>query len=240
MKINEGKILLLFSGILVGIFLSIFIVNKAMSPTTFLSYHDYENSSVKLNQLKLEIKGIKKDLTASRRKFSLYENSDNQNKTILDTMKNELLTLRLGYGLTKVKGPGIILTVDDRHKKKYTDDYDLLFSIVHDQDLRYLVKDIKSAGAEAVSINNIRISGYSSITCEGPVIMINGKYIVPPFVIKAIGDADAMKYALTSEPDNKYRDLEIRKITLKLQASSNVVINSLKDEKKMKYAKVID
>lgn len=240
MKINEGKILLMFSGILVGIFIAILIVNKSMNPTTFLSYMDYENSSMELNRLKIEVKGIKKDINALGGKLSIYNGSDNQNKTVMDTMQKELSLLQLNYGLTKVQGPGLTLTVNDRHKKKYTDEFDLLFSTVHDEDLLYLVKDLKNAGAEAISINSKRISGTSSITCEGPVIMVNNEYIVPPFVIKAIGDPDALKYALTTQTDSKYRDLEIRKIQLKLVSSPKITIDSLESVNKMKYSKVID
>lgn len=239
MKVNEGKVLLLFSGMLVGIFTAILIVNKSINPTTFLSYQDYEKNSMDLNRIKIEIKGIKKEINNLDSKLAIYGNSDNQNKTVMDTMEKDLNSLKLNYGLTKVTGPGLTLIVNDRHKKKYTDDYDLLFSTVHNEDLLYLIKDLKNAGAEAISINGKRIIGTSSITCEGPVIMINNQYIVPPFVIKAIGDPDALKYALTTQSDSKYRDMEIRKLQLSLVKSSNIVINGIDEVTNMKYSKVI-
>lgn len=237
MKINEGKILLLLSGILAGIFIAVFMVNKTINPTTFLSYKDYEEMSLNANQLRSEIKGINRDINALRTKLSKYQNSDNKNMTVIDTMKKELNDLELFYGKSKVEGPGLILSINDRHKKLYKNDYDLTFSTTHNEDLLFVVKDLKNAGAEAISINNKRIIGTTSITCEGPVIMINGQYIVPPFIIKAIGDPDALNYALTADESSRYRDLQVRNLELKITKEKNLVINGVDNFYIPKYAK---
>lgn len=240
MKINEGKILLLLSGILVGIVIAILIVNKSLNPTTFLSYKDYEQMSLEANQLKIEIKGINNEINTLSDKLSIYENSDNQKKTITDTMKKELDDLRVTYGVSKIEGPGIILTINDRHKKQYLNSDDVLFSTTHDEDLLLVSKDLKNAGAEAISINGKRVIASSSITCEGPVIMINGQYIVPPFEIKAIGDPEALNYALTMEDTSRYKDLQIRGLQLKIEKKTNLVINGINNFDICKYAKPIE
>jgi uncharacterized protein YlxW (UPF0749 family) len=237
MKINEGKILLLLSGILVGIFLAVNIFNRTLNPTTFLSYRDYENKSVEANKLKIELRGIKREISSLEKKLKIYENGyDTENKTVLETMKKEYEDLKINYGLEKVHGHGLVISIDDNRKKEYIDSFDRMQSTTHNEDLLLVVKDLKNAGAEAISVNEKRIIGTTSITCEGPVIMINGQYIVPPFIIKAIGDSEALSYALTTEPDSHYKDLEIRELKLKLMRKSDVTIEAIDFVTNTKYA----
>jgi uncharacterized protein YlxW (UPF0749 family) len=239
MKINEGKILLLLSGILVGIFVAAFIVNKTLNPTTFLSYKDYEQKSLDADQLKVEVKGINKEINRLDNKLSTYDNSDNRKETITDTLRKELDDLKITYGAEAVEGPGIILTINDRHKKQYLNSNDILFSTTHDEDLYLVVKDLRDAGAEAISINGKRIIESTAITCEGPVIMINGQYIVPPFVISAIGDTEALNYALTTKEYSSYKNLQIRELELKISKENRLVINGIDNISTPKYAKPI-
>ena len=239
MKINEGKLLLLFSGILAGIFITILIVNTSLKQTTFLSYQDYEKMSMETNVLKNEIRGIRKEVNRLNDKLRIYGNSENKNKTISDTLKKELGDLKVFYGAHTVKGPGIKLTINDRHKKKYKDIYDLEFSTAHNEDLLYVVNDLKNAGAEAISVNGKRVIGSTSITCEGPVIMVNGQYIVPPFEILAIGDPDALNYAMVAQDYSKYKDLEIRNLELKIQKSNNLIIEGIDSINIPKYEKIV-
>lgn len=237
MKINEGKILLLLSGVLVGIFLAVNIFNTTLNPTTFLSYKDYENKSLEANKLKIENRGIRKEISSLEKKLKIYENDyTSKNKTILKTMKKEYEDLKINYGLEKVHGPGLVISIDDNRKDEYIDSFDRMQSTTHNLDLMLVAKDLKNAGAEAISINDKRIIGTTAITCEGPVIMINGQYIVPPFIIKAIGDSEALSYALTTEPDSHYRDLEIRELKLKIMRKSDVIIDALDFTANTKYA----
>lgn len=239
MKVNEGKLLLLFSGILVGIFIAIFMVNKSLNPATYLSYQDYENMSLDANQLKTGITDTNKNINILNKKIKSYENSDNKNKTITDEMKKEIEVLKTDYGISKVEGPGLTIIISDRNKKVYTDDFDRQSSTVHNVDLLYVVKDLKNSGAEAISINGKRIIGTTSITCEGPVIMLNGQFIVPPFKICAIGDPDAMNFALTTLSDSWYNDLIIRKLNVKIVKNDTMTIGGADYEENTKYAKAV-
>ena len=240
MRINEGKVLLLLSGILVGIFTSVFIINTSLNPTKYLSYQDYEKISLESNQLKTDLRGINKEVIKVSNKLNNYENSDDQNKTITDSMKKELNELKTAYGLLSVEGPGVKITINDLHKKNYKADWDLSFSTVHNTDLLNIVKDLKNAGAEAISINGKRIIETTSITCEGPVIMINGQYIVPPFRIYAIGDSDALNFALTTAPGfSTHVDIKTRELIYNVEKSQKIRITGVEGTDILKYSKLI-
>lgn len=98
-------------------------------------------------------------------------------------------------GNTEVIGPGIILTVSDADSTSVVGD--VYLSIVHDADLVELVNALKNAGAEAISINEQRITNTTAITCVGNVVKINGEKIGAPYEIKAIGLTSKLYGSLT-------------------------------------------
>lgn len=228
MKIDEGRLVLLFSGILTGIVLTAFLVNTKSNPARFLTLREYRNTSMQLNALRVELKGLYKEYGELNNKLYSYENGTNPNKDVIKTLKKELNDLRRFYGNSEVEGLGIKLTINDRHKDIYIDEMDLIESITHDYDLRYLVNDLRAAGAEAISINGKRINLNTAITCEGPIIKIDGESVVPPFEVLAIGDPDGLLYSL-SIGDTHYSTMKSRKLYLNPERLSNVKIPASND-----------
>jgi len=98
--------------------------------------------------------------------------------------------------------------------------------IIHDQDLRIILNELKKGGAQAISINGERIMPMSEQVCAGPTILINKNRYTAPYIIKAIGD-----------PDNLYKvmincnrlGLMIRdKIKVKIDKSDEITIELFK------------
>lgn len=223
MKIDEGKLLLLFSGILTGIVLTAFLINTKSNPARFLTLKEYQNTSAQLNSLRAEIKGLYKEYGELSNKLYNYSKGPNPNKDVIKTMEKDLKDLKKFYGNSDVEGPGIKITINDRHKPVYIDEDDLRNSITHDTDLLDTVNDLRAAGAEAISINGKRILANTAITCEGPVIEINNEPIVPPFEILAIGDPDGLLYALSLD-DSAYSYMKFRMLNLKTERLTNIKI----------------
>lgn len=98
-------------------------------------------------------------------------------------------------GLTEVEGPGVTVTLRDSQKPppatvSPTD------VIIHDVDVLKVVNELWAAGAEAIAVNNHRVSVGTSFRCVGPVILVDGTRIASPVVIRAIGDPDTLLGAL--------------------------------------------
>lgn len=114
-------------------------------------------------------------------------------------MEEELKKNNILLGLTEVSGSGIIVSLNDNQSIS-TDmlgGYDSISRyLIHDEDLRIVVNELKNAGAEAISINNQRIVNSTTITCDGNVVLINGEKVGAPFEIKAIGFPELMTGAL--------------------------------------------
>ena len=97
--------------------------------------------------------------------------------------------IMLKSGFTDVKGPGITIKLDDAVARQ---DADPMLLIIHDQDIRIILNELKKAGAQAISINGERIVATSELVCAGPTILINRNRYPVPYVINAIGDPDLL------------------------------------------------
>ncbi len=111
----------------------------------------------------------------------------------LNTQIKEMQTLA---GFTKVSGPGISLSVDDNPKAGTEDDRNFSPLMVHDFDLLQIVNELRSAKAEAISLNGKRLTNFTPIRCVGPTVLVNFEPIAAPFVIEAIGDQKTLEAAL--------------------------------------------
>jgi len=101
-------------------------------------------------------------------------------------------------GLTNVKGDGIVITMQDAQT---AGDMNIKDYIIHDADITGILNELRSNGAEAISINGERILGTSKLVCAGPTIFLNKSRYPPPYVIKAIGDPDTLYDAIDQLPN---------------------------------------
>lgn len=131
------------------------------------------------------------ELEYMEEQLEIERTNSTQNNTELEQLENEIKGGNKILGLSEVTGDGIIITVNDSTSLNIFDDPNLL--VVHDIDLINIVNELKSVGAEAISINGQRIVTTSAIECDGNVVSINGEKIAAPFVIKAIGFPESLK-----------------------------------------------
>lgn len=95
-------------------------------------------------------------------------------------------------GLSPLTGPGVVLTIDDGRMSPIDQEQFL----THDWDLRSVVNELFLAGADAVAVNNARVTAQTGIFCIGPVVRVGGIRLGPPFVIRAIGDPSVLAAAM--------------------------------------------
>jgi len=134
-----------------------------------------------------------KEIAGLRERITELENALAEGSSQAETLNKQLQEVKLLAGLTEVRGPGIVLTLQDSQKRPTTmRAFEAEKYIIHDVDLQQAVHELFASGAEAVAVNDQRIIGRSAIRCVGPTIQVNGTAIVPPFEIKAIGDPGAL------------------------------------------------
>jgi uncharacterized protein YlxW (UPF0749 family) len=123
--------------------------------------------------------------------------------TQVETLRNSLKTAQEATGsapvlprrLQAASGAGIEVEIADS-AKPLTKGENPNIAIVHNEDLLKIVNELRASGAAALSINDQRLVEASEISCAGPTILVNKTRLAPPFVIRAIGDADTMMAAL--------------------------------------------
>jgi uncharacterized protein YlxW (UPF0749 family) len=75
---------------------------------------------------------------------------------------------------------------------------------VFDRDLQTIVNGLWAAGAEAVSINDQRLTSLSAIRSAGEAILVDFRPLVPPYVINAIGDPTRMQTEFAASAAGAY------------------------------------
>ncbi|HEY9058937.1 MAG TPA: DUF881 domain-containing protein [Pseudobacteroides sp.] len=222
MQQNKKLILVVIFAIL-GIVISlqvkgIIYVNKKMESQSIDDIERLTKEIQKEQQIGKEL--TKKVLENERIKEENLKNSIALGKdNNLKKLKEELDVIKFKSGLVPVKGEGVIVSLDDAEARINEDESTL---ILHDRDIVRVVNELKKAGAQAISINDERVTGVTECICAGPTIMINGRKYTTPFEIKAIGDPNALYDTVNSSKIVFYliRD----KIRVNISKSNDITI----------------
>jgi uncharacterized protein YlxW (UPF0749 family) len=102
-----------------------------------------------------------------------------------------LRALELATGIGAVTGPGVVVDVDDAPGSAAADRArggQLGQGRVLDRDLQDVVNGLWGAGAEAITINGLRLTAQTAIRSAGAAILVDYRPLSPPYTVRAIGD----------------------------------------------------
>ncbi|QEV16934.1 DUF881 domain-containing protein [Streptomyces alboniger] len=113
-------------------------------------------------------------------------------------------------GATEVTGPGVKLVVDDkkeadqggggpRESAGFSDT-----GRVRDRDMQRVVNGLWQSGAEAISINDQRLTALSAIRAAGDAILVDNRPLVPPYTVLAVGAGKRLSTRFQNSPDGQY------------------------------------
>ncbi len=175
-----------------------------------------------LDQMKLTLEKEKKDRATLQASLDTTKKQlaagGKISKVQLAKLNEETKKLQMLFGLTPVKGEGIVIRLADNPQASANagpDAGSFLPGIVHDFDLLQVVNELRSAKAEAIAINGVRITGYTPIRCVGPVIYVNYEPKPAPFVVQAVGNADDLQSAV-SMPGGIIENLKNQTLIIKI------------------------
>ena len=107
-----------------------------------------------------------------------------------------LAAARQATGATAVVGPGVHLVIDDAPVAAgQTADP---AARVSDRDLQRVVNGLWEAGAEAVSIGDVRLTARSSIRTAGEAVLVDFRPVELPYSIDAIGNPATLATAFST------------------------------------------
>ncbi len=135
-----------------------------------------------------------KQLQDITNQIAAFEQKSVGSNKFLQETEQTLEDERILAGISAVEGPGIRVTLMDGTAASGSNPEKVL---THDWDIRSVINELFTAGAEAVSINGYRVVATSGVFCTGPVVRVNDHRIGAPFTIEAIGDPHTLKSTLT-------------------------------------------
>ena len=159
-----------------------------------------------------------------------------QEKASDEVVAREITGLKAHAGLTALHGPGVIVTVDDSKKLAKPSDNPNLY-LIHDDDLLRIINELRASGAEAIAINEERLTAVSEIRCAGPTLSVNNNRFAPPYVIRAIGDPKTMDNSLKMR-GGVIETLKFWGIQVTVTKEENIVVPAFKGSQSFEYAKV--
>jgi uncharacterized protein YlxW (UPF0749 family) len=115
--------------------------------------------------------------------------------------------LGLASGTLPVRGPGIVVTLDDAGEDTEVEEPLRGGSVgegrVQDRDLQDLVNGLWAAGAEGVSVNGVRLTALTAIRSAGDTILVDFRPLSPPYEVRAIGDPATLELELVDGPTGR-------------------------------------
>lgn len=175
----------------------------------------YEEVETKLEDINSKIEDYNKQISSGEDATELL------NQELADAQKY------LGY--TDVHGEGLIITLKDSD-----------YASIERFDLISLVNELKLAGAEAISINDERIVNSTDIALVNyQIILVNGRRISGPYVVKAIGDKKYLESAITIK-GGYVDEIKASEKQIEYTVENNITINRYEGTMTLDYTNVID
>lgn len=162
-------------------------------------------------------------------KINEYNQKLNSNEEASELLEEELRKSKLILGTTNVTGDGVVVTLTDTAE-----------SSIKAEDLVQLINELRFAGAEAISINGIRIVSMTDIAdIDSYIIVKPSQRLVSPYVVKAIGNQTYLVSNLCLKNSgfvDKYNDSGK---SVKLEKQRNIKIPKYSGNIDIKYMKEV-
>ncbi|NLY18567.1 MAG: DUF881 domain-containing protein [Clostridiaceae bacterium] len=162
-------------------------------------------------QLQQRINELQKDLETYR------TSSSNELETIREL--NEYINkLQILAGLKTVKGAGVVVTMDSIGNAYLDDDHILT-----------VLNELRATDVQALAVNDERIIATSEVRKAGSYMTVNGRKLLPPYVIKAIADPDKLESSLKMMT-GVVETLEYLNIKVDVKKEENIIIPAVRDD----------
>ncbi len=195
--------------------------------------------AAELKKIRQEKQQLLNEVNALESTIKEIQEAESKEDALIKSLSADLEKYKIISGLRSVKGPGIIVAVDDPPVDPdflvdYSTimlNYDLLLS---------LLNKLNDAGAEAISVNDQRIVSRTEISLAGNNVNINSVPTAPPFIIKAIGNPDTLEATLNIRFGIAWEMRERHGLQVSVKKQDEVTIPRYNEIIKFRYAKPVE
>lgn len=206
----------------------IFVQFKTINQTDIISIENMREDELKdeISNFKQKAAEIEKEIEQTELKIIEYEETITTGKEASELLQKEIRQQDDLLGKNDVEGNGVSIILTDTRAQKITA-----------EDLRALLNELKTAGAEAISINGQRIV-YDSYIVDigGTYISVNGQRIVSPYEVKTIGNPTYLESGLAKKQYG-YIDTKLEEgKDIVLERQDDILIKAYTGNLNMEYA----
>ena len=198
-KLNNWVIAIVILFVCICLVSVMFMQFRTVEETDITEIENMREAELKktLAEWKSKYEEANEKLKETNQKIAEYQDKIVKNEAASGVVDKELKQSNVNVGKTDVVGEGVIVTLNDGQSE------DIIA-----WDLIYLVNELRYAGAEAISINDIRVINTTDIVdlAGYSYILVGGRRLQAPYVVKAIGN-QAYLSSILNLKDSGYVDL---------------------------------
>lgn len=214
--------------IILGIMISV-QYRSSLTDTNILSRDQWAEITIQMEHLRNQHDALINERTSLRNKIA-STGAEAQSAVLRELLD----TAEIAAGLTPVSGPGIILSLNDDPRSApsggapgYSIEY---------WNLLMLINELRSAGADAISLNGERIVATSGIGNSGSDMIINNNPVKAPYILLAIGKPETLASALRIK-GGQLEALKASGVKARISQADNLEIPPYRESIQYKYAR---
>ena len=190
-EIKKGKITMtVIIGIMCFILVYImFMQFKVVNQTDITSLTTKRESELReeLDSWQSKYEDTANQLEQAKTNLEEYKNKIDDTQAASELLDKELQQADLHLGKTDVEGAGIIINLSDGT------------SNIIAEDLINLMNELKTAEAEAISVNGQRVTNLTEFADVDSYIVVNGTRLSSPYTIQVIGNQKYLESGITAK-----------------------------------------
>ena len=190
-KFKKGKITMtIIIGIMCFILVYVmFMQFRVVNETDVTSLRTKRESELReeLDNWQSRYEDTSNQLEQAKANLDEYKNKIDDSQSASELLDKELQEAELNLGKTDVKGAGVVITLEDGDVA------------VDAEDLIKLMNELKRAEAEAISVNDQRVTNLTEFADVDSYIVVNGTRLSSPFTIQVIGNQKYLESGLTAK-----------------------------------------
>lgn len=172
---------------------------------------------------------VNEKLEETNLKINEYVEKIEKNEEATELLDEELKKSQLLLGTTEVLGDGVVVTLTDTEENP-----------IVAEDLIDLINELRFAGAEAISINGVRIINMTDIVdIDSYIIVKPSKRLVSPYIVKAIGNQTYLVSNLGLKNSGFLDKYNNSGKSVKLDKQRNIKIPKYSENIETKYMKEV-
>ena len=226
---NKVIMTIIICGVCLVLFAIMFMQFRTVEETDITAIENMREAELRtaISEWKSKYEETLVQLETNQKSIEEYKEKVEKNEEASELVDKDLKESNMLLGKTDVYGEGVIITLSNSEEKE-----------IKYRDLLELINELKYAGAEAISINDVRIINSTEITQpDGTLMLINGQRISSPYVVKAIGNQTYLSSTLNLKDSGYIDKAKAVGITIKLETGKNIKILKYSGDMKIKYMK---